>query len=150
MGVDGYSVKLEMNLISQTKEENSLSMPLILVFVKQKQVDLCEFKANLVYRVSSRTEDRATEKSCLEKPKKKKTKKTPQNRKQTPQTQKQTSRQPPTSRKPNQLNNKQTNKQPNLSLPILLLHPSSHLHTRRMKKEREKEKSEQRLDSWKE
>lgn len=54
MGVDGYSVKLEMNLISQTKEENSLSMPLILVFVKQKQVDLCEFKANLVYIASSK------------------------------------------------------------------------------------------------
>lgn len=53
MGVDGYSVKLEMNLISQTKEENSLSMPLILVFVKQKQVDLCEFEANLVNIVSS-------------------------------------------------------------------------------------------------
>ena len=30
-------------------------MPLILVLRKQKQVDLCEFKASLVYRVSSRT-----------------------------------------------------------------------------------------------
>ena len=29
--------------------------PLILVLRRQKQVDLCEFKASLVYRVSSRT-----------------------------------------------------------------------------------------------
>ena len=31
---------------------------------RQKQVDLCEFRASLVYRVSSRTA-MATEKSCL-------------------------------------------------------------------------------------
>ena len=30
-------------------------MPLIPAFRKQKQEDLCEFKASLVYRVSSRT-----------------------------------------------------------------------------------------------
>jgi hypothetical protein len=30
-------------------------MPLILALGKQRQVDLCEFKANLVYRGSSNT-----------------------------------------------------------------------------------------------
>jgi hypothetical protein len=30
-------------------------MPLILEFGRQKQVDLCEFRASLAYRVNSRT-----------------------------------------------------------------------------------------------
>ena len=30
-------------------------MPLILAFKRQRQVDLCEFKASLVYRASFRT-----------------------------------------------------------------------------------------------
>ena len=37
-----------------------------------RQVDLCEFKANLGYRVSSWTGFKATEKPCLEKRKTKK------------------------------------------------------------------------------
>ena len=37
---------------------------------RQRQVALCEFKANLVYK--TRTGSKATEKPCLEKPKKKK------------------------------------------------------------------------------
>ena len=37
---------------------------------RQRQVDLCELEANLVYRVNSRTDSIATEKLCLEKPKK--------------------------------------------------------------------------------
>ena len=43
---------------------------------KQRQEDLCDFEASLVYRVSSRTGCKATEKPCLEKTKqnKKKTK----------------------------------------------------------------------------
>ena len=34
---------------------------------RQRQADLYEFKPSLVYRVSSRTGSKATEKSCLEK-----------------------------------------------------------------------------------
>ena len=34
---------------------------------RQRQVDLCEFKASLVYRASSRTGSKATEKHCLKK-----------------------------------------------------------------------------------
>ena len=45
-------------------------MPLILALGRQRQVDLCEFKASLVYRVSSRTAG-ATGRPCLEKTKKK-------------------------------------------------------------------------------
>jgi hypothetical protein len=44
--------------------------PLIPAFGRQSQVDLCEFEANLVCRVSSRTA-RATQKPCLEKNKRK-------------------------------------------------------------------------------
>ena len=33
---------------------------------RQRQADLCEFKAGLVYRVSSRTARAITEKPCLE------------------------------------------------------------------------------------
>ena len=36
---------------------------------RQRQVELCEFEARLVYRVSSRTGAKTTEKLCLEKPK---------------------------------------------------------------------------------
>ena len=42
-------------------------MPLTPTLRRQKQVDLCEFEASLVYRVSSKTGFKATEKSCLEK-----------------------------------------------------------------------------------
>ena len=42
-------------------------MPLIPVLGRQRQVDLCEFMANLVYRASSRTGSKATEKPCLTK-----------------------------------------------------------------------------------
>ena len=34
---------------------------------RQRQVDLCKFKARLVYRVNSRTGTKATEEPCLEK-----------------------------------------------------------------------------------
>ena len=44
-------------------------MPLIPTLGRQRQVDLCEFEASLVYIVSSRTGSKATEKPCLEKPK---------------------------------------------------------------------------------
>ena len=40
---------------------------LILALGRQRQADLCEFEARLVYRVSSRTGFGATEKPCLEK-----------------------------------------------------------------------------------
>ncbi len=44
--------------------------PLILALRRQRQVDLSEFEASLVYRVSSRTESQGcTEKLCLEKQK---------------------------------------------------------------------------------
>ena len=36
---------------------------------KAEAVDLCEFEASLVYRASARTGSKATEKPCLEKPK---------------------------------------------------------------------------------
>lgn len=43
-------------------------MPLILALDRQRQEDLCEFKASLIYRASSRTARDYTEKlSCLEK-----------------------------------------------------------------------------------
>ena len=38
--------------------------PLTPAFVKQRQADVCEFKASLVYRVSSRT-SRATQRPSL-------------------------------------------------------------------------------------
>ena len=38
-------------------------------FRRQRQVDLCEFKDNLVYRASSRTGSKATEKPSHKKPK---------------------------------------------------------------------------------
>ena len=47
-------------------------MPLILVLGRKRQADLCEFKASLVYRASSRTAG-ATGIPRLEKTKKKKT-----------------------------------------------------------------------------
>ena len=44
--------------------------PLILALGRQRQTDLCEFEATLVYRLSSRTsQDCSTEKPCLEKQK---------------------------------------------------------------------------------
>ena len=46
-------------------------MPLIPALGREKQVDLCEFEASLVYRTSSRTGSKATEKPCLEKQEKK-------------------------------------------------------------------------------
>ena len=39
--------------------------PLIPALRRQRQADLCEFEASLVYRVSSRTASKATEKPCL-------------------------------------------------------------------------------------
>ncbi|CAO2577223.1 hypothetical protein LEMLEM_LOCUS19 [Lemmus lemmus] len=44
-------------------------MPLIPALGRQRQADLCEFKASLVYRASSRTGTKATEKPCLKKQK---------------------------------------------------------------------------------
>ena len=44
--------------------------PLIQVLRRQRQEDLCELEASLVYIVSSRIGTKATEKPCLEKPKK--------------------------------------------------------------------------------
>jgi hypothetical protein len=41
-------------------------MPLISVLRRQRQVDLCEFEASLVYRLSSRTA-RATQKNLVSK-----------------------------------------------------------------------------------
>ena len=46
-------------------------MPIISALRRQRQVDICEFEASLVYRVSSRTGSIATEKPCPEKPEKK-------------------------------------------------------------------------------
>ena len=47
-------------------------MPLIPALGRQKQADLCEFEARLVYKGSSRTGSKAAEKPCVEKPKEKK------------------------------------------------------------------------------
>ena len=41
--------------------------PLIPALRRKRQADLCEFEASLVYRVSSRTGSKATEKPCLKK-----------------------------------------------------------------------------------
>ena len=49
-------------------------MPLIPALGRQQQVDLCEFEASLVYRASSRTSSKSTEKLCLKKPKPKQNK----------------------------------------------------------------------------
>jgi hypothetical protein len=46
-------------------------MPLVPAFKRQRQADLCAFKASLVYRVSSRTA-RATQRNPVSKRKKKK------------------------------------------------------------------------------
>ena len=52
-------------------------MPLIPILGRQKQVDLWEFKASLVWstRASSKTGFKVTEKPCLKKPKNQKTNK---------------------------------------------------------------------------
>ena len=42
-------------------------MPLIPALRRQRLADLCEFKASLIYRASSRTGSKATEKPSLEK-----------------------------------------------------------------------------------
>ena len=42
-------------------------MPLIPALGRERQVDLCEFEASLVYRTSSSTVSKATEKPYLEK-----------------------------------------------------------------------------------
>ena len=46
-------------------------MRLIPALRRQRQAKLCEFEASLVYRASSKTGSKATEKPCLEKPKEK-------------------------------------------------------------------------------
>ena len=53
-------------------------IPLISALTRQRQADLCEFKASLVYRASSRTSSKATEKPSL-KTKQNKTKQKTQN-----------------------------------------------------------------------
>ena len=53
------------------KKNNSINWavvaPLIPALRRQRQVDLCEFEASLVYGASSRTGSVATEKPCLKK-----------------------------------------------------------------------------------
>ena len=44
-------------------------MPLILALGRQKQVNLCEFEDSLVYRVSSRTGSKATQRNTVSKKK---------------------------------------------------------------------------------
>ena len=44
-------------------------IPLVPALRRQRQADLCEVEASLVYRASARTGPKATEKPCLEKPK---------------------------------------------------------------------------------
>jgi hypothetical protein len=56
-------------------------MPLIPALARQRQVDLCEFKATLVYRVRSRSSRAKTEKPCFKKIKQ--TKQTNKTNKQT-------------------------------------------------------------------
>ena len=46
--------------------------PLIPALGRQRQVDLYEFETSLIYRASSRTGTKTTEKPCFEKAKKKK------------------------------------------------------------------------------
>ena len=48
--------------------------PLILALGRQKQEDLCEFEASLVYRASPKTGSKVTEKPCLRKRREKKRK----------------------------------------------------------------------------
>ena len=49
-------------------------MPLIPALGRQRQVDLCEFKASLVYRASSRTARAVTQRNPVSKNKRKKKK----------------------------------------------------------------------------
>ena len=44
-------------------------MTLIPALGRQMQAYICEFKASLVYKMSSKTGSKATQKSCLKKPK---------------------------------------------------------------------------------
>ena len=46
-------------------------MPLIPALGRQKQVDLSEFKTNLVYKTSSRTDSKATQRNLVSKKKNK-------------------------------------------------------------------------------
>ena len=47
-------------------------MPSVPALGRQRQADFCEFETNLVYRATSRTGSKATEKPCLGKPREKK------------------------------------------------------------------------------
>ena len=49
-------------------------MSIIPALRKQRQTDLCEFEASPVYKLSSKTAPKATEKLCLEKQNKRKQK----------------------------------------------------------------------------
>ena len=49
-------------------------MPLISALGRQRQVDLWEFEASLIYRMGSRTGSKATEKPCFKKSKQKRKK----------------------------------------------------------------------------
>ena len=50
----------------QSSARQGWRMLLIPALGSQRQVDLCEFEASLVYRMSSRTVSKTTEKPCLE------------------------------------------------------------------------------------
>ena len=47
-------------------------LPSITAFQRQRQTDLCEFEASLVYRVNSRTVRAVTQRNCISKLKKEK------------------------------------------------------------------------------
>ena len=64
----GFPGLVVLGSIRKQTEPGSGGMPVISALGRPKQVDLCEFKASLVYRASSRTSSKATEKPCLEQP----------------------------------------------------------------------------------
>jgi hypothetical protein len=54
------------------ESESGWHMPLIQTLVRQRQVELCEFEASLVYRVSSRTTKVVTQRNHVSEKKRKK------------------------------------------------------------------------------
>ena len=65
----------------ETKPSSGWYTPSIPALERQKQVDLCEFEVSLVYRGNSRIGSKATEKPCLGKQNKIKSKTKPKTNK---------------------------------------------------------------------
>ena len=84
--MDDADIGIEHTCVKHERKKGSLGILVLLRFLfrtgqwcctplipaLKRQADLCEFRARLMTRASSKTGSKATEKPCLEKPKRKK------------------------------------------------------------------------------